>query len=407
MAKWEGHPRRRRARTLLYVLGALVVLVVVVRLVLDPLAAWGTRRALAKTQGFKAAFSDVHISLLPPAYEIHRFKIIETPKGRWDEPLFYVERAQVSVFWRELLRGHVVARVLLQRPKGVAVRRHEEKAEKGVSIGKQLEQIAPLRMDRLEIEDGEALIGQGKGDKAPQLWVNNVNLVASNLATRKALMEGEPAVLYMRGRIQRSGALTVEGSMDPWATKPTFTVESALKGLDVKELYEFLAQNAEMRPASGTINLYAKLKSRNGVLTGGVKPVLENIELEAAKEDLVTRLKTFLADTALEILSDDQPGRDAVATVIPIKGTLDQPDVQLLPTVLGVVRNAFVIGMASGFQNLPPRTAPKKEGVIKQAVQALQKDEGPPEAQPDKNAEKQKSKKSSETRARRQRPPRR
>jgi hypothetical protein len=375
---------------LLIALGVLVVLVVVIRLVLDPIAAWGTRKALARSQGFKAAFSDVHLSIIPPAYEISHFKIIEEPRGRWDEPLFFVERAQVSVFWRELLRGHLVARVLLQKPKGVAVRRHEQKAEKGATIGKQLQDMAPLKVDRIEIEEGEALIAQGKGPKAPQLWINNVNLVASNLATRKALMEGEPAALYMRGRIQRSGALKVEGSMDPWTAKPTFTVEAALTGLAVKEMHEFLAQNVEMRPAAGEINLYAKLKARNGVLEGGVKPILENIEIEAARDDLGARLKAFFADTAVELFTDDVPGRDAVATVIPIRGSLDQPDVQLLPTVLGVVRNAFVVGLTAGFKNLPPRTAPKKEGVIRQAIDALKKDGGPPEAQPGENTQKAK-----------------
>ena len=35
-----------------------------------------------------------------------------------------------------------------------------------------------------------------------------------------------------------------------------------------------------------------------------------------------------LADTAIDIMSDDNSGRDAVATTIPIKGTLDQPDVR-------------------------------------------------------------------------------
>ncbi len=402
MDTWEGRPRRR-GRAWLYVLAALVVLVVVIRLVLDPIAAWGTRKALARAHGFRAAFSDVHLSLLPPAYEIRRFKLIEEPGGRWDEPLFFVENTQMSVFWRELLRGHLVARVRLEKPKGVAVRRHEEKAEKGVTIGKQLQDLAPMKIDRIEIEDGEALIGQGKGKDAPKLWLNHLNLVASNLATRKALMEGEPSTLYMRGRVQRSGALTVEGTMNPWTAKPTFTVESSLKGLDVRELHEFLTQNAEMRPASGTINLYAKVKARNGVLDGGVKPIFENIDLEAANNDLGTRLKTYFADKAIDVLSDDVPGRNAVATTIPIRGTLDQPDFQIVPTVLGVVRNAFVVGLAAGFRNLPPKAAPKKEGVIKQAIKALKKDEGPPEAQPTKEDDKQQQPKH----ARRARPQRR
>jgi hypothetical protein len=384
MATTEA-PRRRGLRRLLWVVGTLVVLVVLIRVILDPVAAWYTKRTLDRAEGFRAAFSDVHVSVLPPAVEIRRFKMIEEPGGRWDEPLFFVERAQVGVLWRELLRGHLVGRVFLEKPKAVAVRRHEEKAKKGTNVAKQMEAIAPLRVDRIEVEDGEALIAQGKGKKAPQLWVHNIDLVATNLATRKALMEGEPSTLNLTARVQRSGQVKVAGTMDPFTRKPTFTVEAELEKLKVQELHAFLAENAEMRPVSGVINVYAKIKAKQGALSGGVKPIFEHLELQAANDDLGTKLKTFLADTAVEIFTDDIPGRDAVATVIPIKGTIDAPDVQLLPTVLGVVRNAFVVGLQSGFTKLPPATAPKKEGLIKQAVDALKKDEEP-QAQPDPGA---------------------
>jgi hypothetical protein len=84
----------------------------------------------------------------------------------------------------------------------------------------------------------------------------------------------------------------------------------------------------------------------------------------------------------VDLLSDDNSGRDAIATVIPIRGNIKDPKAQLVPTVMGVVRNAFVIGLNGGFAGLPPKTAPEKEGVFKQTVQALKKDAGPPEAQP-------------------------
>jgi hypothetical protein len=378
-----------RTRRLLIALGAVLLLVVIFRLVLDPLAAWGTRRALAGIEGFEGTFSKVHVSVLPPAYVIHDFKIIESPKGRWDEPLLYVERARAGVHWRKLLHGQVVSHVLVEHPKLVAVRRHEEKAKKAASLSEQLEAMAPLKLDRLEVLDGEVLIAEGKGKRASKMWLNSMDVTAVNLATRKAMMEGEPASLRVRGKVQRTGQLSVDATMDPWALKPTFTVDSKLEKLDARELYAFLENEEQLHVEKGTINVYSELKAKNGVLTGGVKPVLENIEIGTSSDNLGHRLKAFLADTAVELFTDDVPGRDAVATVIPIRGKLDQPDVQLLPTVLGVVRNAFVVGLRSGFQNLPPKTAPKKEGVVEQVVQALKSDEGPPEAQPtDQDADK-------------------
>ena len=85
-----------------------------------------------------------------------------------------------------------------------------------------LADLAPIKVDRLEIIDGEVLIGVGKGKKAPQLWVNKMHLVAENMATRKALMEGEPSTMRLKARVQKSGKLTASASMDPWAPKLTF-----------------------------------------------------------------------------------------------------------------------------------------------------------------------------------------
>jgi hypothetical protein len=42
-------------------------------------------------------------------------------------------------------------------------------------------------------------------------------------------------------------------------------------------------------------------------------------------------------------------GDPRVLGVIPIQGRLDQPDIQIWPTILGVVRNAFVEGISAGF----------------------------------------------------------
>jgi hypothetical protein len=66
---------------------------------------------------------------------------------------------------------------------------------------------------------------------------------------------------------------------------------------------------------------------------------------------------------------------------------VNSPDVQVVPAVLGVLRNAFVQAIASGFSHVPPKTAEKKEGFFRQAIDAFKKGEGPPEAQPTKQEE--------------------
>ena len=112
--------------------------------------------------------------------------------------------------------------------------------------------------------------------------------------------------------------------------------------------------------------------------------MLKNVKVRPTEDDFGNKLKAWIADKGLRLFSDRVPDRNAVVTIIPIKGRLDDPDVQLWPTVLGVVRNAFVEGISSGFTHLPPPTADKPQGKFEQVKKALKKDEGPPEAQPDR-----------------------
>jgi hypothetical protein len=122
----------------------------------------------------------------------------------------------------------------------------------------------------------------------------------------------------------------------------------------------------------------------DGQLTGGVRPIMKNAGTRAAAPGLGPKIKSALADASLEIFEDDIPGREAVATTIPISGRVDDPELQLVPTILGVVRNAFVRGLADSLAGLPPPKAEKREGVLDQARRALSPGRGrQPRAQPD------------------------
>jgi hypothetical protein len=374
----------RWLRRLLIGLGVFVVLLIVGRLVLDPLADRYLRRTLAKSENMQGTFTSLHISVIPPAAEVWNFKLIEKPGGRWDEPLVYSQYTRASVLWRQLLRGHLVGQVRMENPKLVMLRQHERKAEKAPEAAEEAQGMFPLKLDLLEIVDGEVLLGIGKGKHAPQLWLHDLDLVANNMATQKALMEGDPSTLKMTGYVQRTGKLKATAEMDPFAKQLTFTTKGSMTGLKATELYAFIKHQSDLKAESGEIDVFFEANAKNGMLRGGVKPILKNLEIRSDTKDLGDKIKATLADAAVELLSDDIPGRDAVATTIPIRGKIDDPNAQLLPTVLGVIRNAFVVGLSEGFTNLPPRVAEKKENPVKQAWDALTDDDKPPEAQPEK-----------------------
>lgn len=257
-----------------------------------------------------------------------------------------------------------------------------ERPDETIDLGAVLRKITPLEVDHIDILGGEVAFVDTSRKERPELWMHDLELSVENLTTRVQLTDGRPVLLTGRATVARSGMLSMFVTVDPFAKGLTFSGRAALVGLQTAELYRFIEPATNLQAPEGTIDMFIEFDCRNGDLTGGVKPVLKNVKIEAGDKGVFKALKAWVADLAVKVFSDRVPGRNAVATVVPIKGTLNGPDVQVWPTIFGVMRNAFVEGLTSGYAHLPPVTADKREGVVTQGVKALSGSE-PPKAQPD------------------------
>lgn len=381
--------RRRWPRRLLIALGVVVGLGIVIRLVLDPIAGYATRKGLDKMEGFRGDFDHVHVTLFGPGYTISRLKVIDEPGGDWKTPLFYAESVHASVDWRRLLRGQIVASARIVEPKIIILAKKEkapapETTKRPPDLSTQLQNVAALKVSRLEIVRGELLFRDLTAERQPELWVHELELAAENLPTRQKLAGGRPTTIAARGTVGRSGRMTLFASADPLASPLAFAGRFELQGLRVSELYDFIEPKTGLQTPRGTVDLFAEFVAKSGRLNGGVKPVLKNVDVRPTESGAWDRFKAWLADKGVKVASDRVPGRNAVATVVPLQGPLADPDVQLWPAIFGVVRNAFVEGITSGFAHLPPRRAEEEQSVLAQAKDALEKDKGPPKAQPPK-----------------------
>jgi hypothetical protein len=320
--------------------------------------------------------------------------VIETPGGSWKRPLFEVDRAAVSLDWRRLLKGDIGVALRLDEPKLKVTQRSEAPSEvkkqvekhkprSSLEVASKLEELMPARVERVEVRRGEFSFRDIGAAGHPEVALHRIEAAVENIATRRTLDKGQPATASMSGVLGKSGDVSLFVSADLFAKSVSLAGNAALRGWQVAELYQLEKERTDLQTPKGTLDLFAEFKVRNGDISGGVKPVLKNVEVKPADEGLFTKIKAWVADEALDLFSDRVPGREAVATVVPIQGHLDNPDVQIVPTVLSILRNAFVEGISSGFSHLPPPISKEKEGLLGQASDALQKDKGPAPAQPE------------------------
>jgi Domain of Unknown Function (DUF748) len=380
----------RKRRLLVWIPLGLVAFLALLYAFLNPIVAWTTQRGLDRLKGVEGSFHNVRVTLIKPGYNVYGLKIVEKPVKRHKEPLFYAERVEMRWSWRELIRGHLVRRMKLWQPRATIPMRPGENgrpAQPPLEIARTLESVPSAGLERLSIVDGQVTFVD-LHHEGQRLWLHKIEATLENVASRRKLMRGMPVLLTLRGKLQSSGDLTLFLTADPFDKGLTFAGSAELRHMALADLYQFTTIEGLKLP-DGQLDLFASVTCKRGQITGGIKPILKNVKVEAAGEGLGNKIKAALADAAVNLLSDRVPGRNAVAAIIPIHGDLKNPDVQVVPAVLAVLRNAFVEGLSASLSNVPPPVAGKPQGFFRQARQALsKKSQKPIQAQPQEQEKK-------------------
>jgi len=366
-----------RKRWLWLIPGVLVALVVLVLIFLNPIVTYATQRGLDRIAGASGTFKKLSVTLIHPGYNLYGLKIVEMPAKPKQEPLMYAERIEMRWSWREILHGHLVRRVKIWKARvQVPMRKGDESkpSQPPLEIAKTLESVPSAGLERLELVDSQIVLVDETHDDQ-RIWLHDLQLTLENMASRKQLMHGLPLLVTLRTKLQNTGALDTFLTMDPFDKGLTFAGSVELRHLALADLHQFTTI-AGLKLPEGSIDVFASITCKRGVLTGGVKPILKNVKVTSADNGLGNKIKALLADVAVKIFSDRVPGRNAISTIVPIHGDLKKPDVQLVPTVLAVLRNAFVEGLSASLTNVPPPQG--QGGILHQARQALSKDSKQP-----------------------------
>lgn len=361
---------------------------------LQPLARYATQRALDSVAGYFGSFEDVHVSILPLRYRVTHLKLEPTDKSR---PLIYAEDTVASVDWRWLLHRRLRLAASVYKANIVLYETSGKAATQNLpDLASVMTKILPGQLHRVQLRDSEMTYvfhnekdarGQEKQaseghNTVPKLWIHDLEATVENLATRPELAEGS-TTFAAAAVIGKTGRLSLFATADPFAKVLTFAGQFSLQDMNLVDAYNLVDSKADLAFSKGTLDLLAKFGCDKGHLTGAVQPVIKNAEVKATGDDIVKKVEAWAANLGIKLLSDRVPGRNAVSTVVPIEGTLSDPKLQLWPTIFGIIRNAFVEGIAESFTHLPPRKASQPQGIIDQAASAISKDAGLPKAQPE------------------------
>jgi hypothetical protein len=343
-------PRRQK---LLWILAAVALLLVAGRVALPYVVEDFVNRRLMALESYDGKVEEVDLALWRGAYRVNGVRIVKTG-SRQPVPFFDGDRISISIEWRSLLRGRLVAECEMWRPR-VNLVRAESKAQSQlgteVNWADELESMSPFRFNTIIVREGEATF------RAPGISTNDAlhaskiegeirnmtNVVESG---KVAFAEFEASAVVLR-----TGAAAIAGSANPLARTPTFDINLTVKNVRLPEINPWLREYIKADAEGGEFELYTELAAADGKFRGYAKPIMREVNIyssEEPEENPFKRLWEGIVDFAAEVLEDE--GSEQVAARIPFSGTIEDPEAGLVETIVSVMRNAFVSAFARSLE---------------------------------------------------------
>lgn len=310
-------------------------------------------RKLAALESYDGHVSDVDIHLWRGAYSIDDIEIVKTGASR-PVPFFRSPRVNLSVEWRSLMRGAVVAEARFANPELNLV---QGETEKGSQLGKeenwnrQLEALFPFRFNTIEVVNGTVRFVAPGISTRDAITARQVNGSVSNLTNVVAAGKETFADFKIEAKVLQGAPAHVAGSVNPFALKPTFDVNLEVKEVQLPQVNPWLRQFIKADAEAGKFELYLEIAAAEGKFGGYAKPILQDVDMYRSgepEENPLKRVWEGFLDFAANVL--ENPDAEQVAARIPFSGTIKNPETSLFATISSVLRNAFVSAFARSLE---------------------------------------------------------
>jgi uncharacterized protein DUF748 len=324
-------------------------------------------RKLSEIPGYRAHVAAVTLHLWRGAYQIHGLDIRKT-NGKVPVPFFSAPLIDLSVQWRALIFERAfVGNIEIHRPEINLVNGASEatrQAPVDEPWAQKIKQLFPLKINRFAVHDGDIRYRDFSHDPQVKLWVDHVQMVATNLTNSKKLSKNLIADIRIEGRPLGVGDARSQISLDPYASKPTFAFNLELKEMPLVKLNDFAKAYGHFTFDAGTLKVAMEASAKNGAYKGYIEPVFDHMSIfNPGKEDNpLTAVWEAILEGVTRIVRNHP--KDRFGTKVPFSGTFEHPNPEILTTVFNAFRNAFVKAFAGELE--PGKKLPKVEPEKKQ-----------------------------------------
>lgn len=334
----------------------LLAALLAARAALPYVVAYAVERSLNGIEGYHATLDDVDLGLWRGAYVLEGLDIERDGADGARRPFFQLDRLDLSVLWSAIFDGELVAEIVVTRPV-LDFQRHDsgEPSQSGADVdwAEQVRELSPLRLDRLVVTDGSVRFLDTTTDPPFDVWLGDLDVEVRDLTNRPGKSDAA-STLALTAKTVGDGSIDVRATVEPLADRPTFDVDAKLLDFDLTQWNDLWRAHGDFDFERGRANVYVELRSRDGDVTGYVKPMFTRLDVlewdaEEQSDDVLDKFWEGIVGAGGELL-ENQP-KDRLAVRVPIEGELTSPEVDPWIAAATLLRNAFIRALVPGLEH--------------------------------------------------------
>jgi hypothetical protein len=199
-----------------------------------------------------------------------------------------------------------------------------------------------VRVDELRITGDSAMILDDKTVKPPfNMRLTFTEAVMKNIDNGKI---DQDSPLTIKARISKHSHISVKGTMQPFAARPTLDLVNHVDGISLPQLTPYTVAALGYALKSGHLDADSTLKINKGVIDSRNNLVIRGLEISPVDNESREKLDGSLSvslDTALGMLRDKN---DTIKLDLPVSGDIDSPDFEISDIINTAVSKAVMQG---------------------------------------------------------------
>ena len=225
-------------------------------------------KALGDLKGYKGSAKDVDIHLYRGAYRIDTLVIEKIDNGK-TQPFFAVKGIDISIEWKSLFKGSVVAEFSVEKPVLNFIKKGK-KVEAGGNNNfiETVKKLSPVNINYVELLDGEVHYIDMTSKPKIDIAAKQVFATARNLRNVVDKDNKLPSSIHLTANTSGNGKIVSNAKLNALKDTPDFDFNFELERMDLTYLKDFTDAYANFTFKSGQLYLSSELAMDNGKYNG-------------------------------------------------------------------------------------------------------------------------------------------